>query len=32
MSVALDHVKRIVDGLPSIRDVSLTCIRSRCLL
>jgi glycerol transport system ATP-binding protein len=24
MSVALDHVTRIVDGLPTIRDVSLT--------
>ena len=24
MSVALDHVRRIVDGLPIIREVSLT--------
>lgn len=24
MSVTLDHVTRIVDGLPTIRDVSLT--------
>jgi glycerol transport system ATP-binding protein len=27
MSVALDHVTRVVDGVPTIRDVSLTLER-----
>ncbi|MDB5625236.1 MAG: transporter related, partial [Tardiphaga sp.] len=27
MSVSLDHISRLVDGLPTIRDVSLTLER-----
>ena len=30
MSVALDHVTRVVDGLPTIRDVSLTPVLTGC--